>query len=467
MCAARWSEEAALAFVRELGLEPAEPYPGGAALPWSLRHLECRRISQPRLRDLVSGRSRGCRHCGWSNMSQTKQAKGQEKAYPMMLAAMLRPRVPYADIHTPWESDCLVCGAVVTPTFQGIKRGQGGCAHCAGNAPLDPEVAAEEMRSYGYEPAAQFPGVSHPWAVRCPRCGEVRTKATLDDIRRGQGACQPCGYQLRSEQILAQAAETATAAIRAARLQPLTEYPGTSEPWPCLCMDCNSESAPRLDAIRSGGGCRTCGAKRAIDARRLNSDVADAESRARGFEPVEAYTSTGTRRAHRCMNCDSAVMLTLDSIRDPQRPLCPCRATGQNLTGPHIVYVIEHPDHHAVKVGIASARRGNVRLAKHYKHGWQPFDIIRVHDRSTARRIELVVLEKAREKVSYHHYLSEDLMPQGGAWETFGEDDLSAYDMRRLVQSAAALERSQVDLPIQTLGADRTSGAPSPDGPAR
>jgi hypothetical protein len=370
-------------------------------------------------------------------MSQTKRANGQARAYPMMLAAMLRPRVPYADIHTPWESDCLVCGAVVTPTFQGVKRGQGGCAQCAGNAPLDPQVAAEEMRSYGYEPVAPFPGVSHPWAVRCPRCGEVRTKATLDDIRRGQGPCQPCGYQLRSEQMLADAAETANAAMRAARLKPLTEYPGTSMPWRCVCMDCNLESAPRLDAIRAGGGCRSCGAKRAIDRRRLDSAVADAESRSRGFEPVEHYVSTGTRRKHRCADCGSAVSLTLDSVRDPQRRLCPCSATGQVLTGPHVVYVIQHPDLQAVKVGIASARRTPDRLAKHYKQGWQPFDIIRVRDRLTARRIEQAVLEKARERAGYHHYLTEALMPQGGFWETFGEDDLSAYEMRRLVLSAA------------------------------
>jgi hypothetical protein len=29
-------------------------------------------------------------------------------------------------------------------------------------------------------------------------------------------------------------------------------------------------------------------------------------------------------------------------------------------------------------------------------------------------------------------------MPQGGFWETFGEDDLSAYEMRELVLAAAA-----------------------------
>jgi hypothetical protein len=100
------------------------------------------------------------------------------------------------------------------------------------------------------------------------------------------------------------------------------------------------------------------------------------------------------------------------------------------------VYVIEHLGLQAVKVGIASARRGNDRMAKHYRHGWQASDIIRVQDRPTARRIEQAVLEKAREKVSYHHYLTEELMPQGGFWETFGEDDLSAYDMRRLVLAA-------------------------------
>src|SRR5882757_10670400 len=90
MCAARWSEEEALAFVRDHGLEPVEPYPGRADLPWALRHAECGRISQPRLSDLVNGQSRGCRHCAWSTMSETKRTKGQARAYPMMLAAMLR-----------------------------------------------------------------------------------------------------------------------------------------------------------------------------------------------------------------------------------------------------------------------------------------------------------------------------------------------------------------------------------------
>lgn len=54
--------------------------------------------------------------------------------------------------------------------------------------------------------------------------------------------------------------EGAEAVMRAANLEPIAPYPGANVRWPCLCIQCGSEVAPRYSGIKGGqGGCRDCG----------------------------------------------------------------------------------------------------------------------------------------------------------------------------------------------------------------
>lgn len=58
--------------------------------------------------------------------------------------------------------------------------------------------------------------------------------------------------------------DTAVAAMRAARLEPLEPFDGADQPWRCRCLACGRVVTPRLSGIGAGGGCKYC-ATRGLD----------------------------------------------------------------------------------------------------------------------------------------------------------------------------------------------------------
>ena len=57
--------------------------------------------------------------------------KTDAEVVPIMRSAGLEPLEPYESSRTPWRCRCLTCERVVTPTYGGIRSGQGGCKFCA------------------------------------------------------------------------------------------------------------------------------------------------------------------------------------------------------------------------------------------------------------------------------------------------------------------------------------------------
>ena len=99
--------------------------------------------------------------------------------------------------------------------------------------------------------------------------------------------------------------------MRAAGLEPLEPFHTTKTPWRSRCMTCGEEVAPRLNNVRSGhGGCLACGGKAPVD-----PDVAVAEMRAAGLEPLQPYRSTLTRWRCLCLECGDEVTPMLSVIR--------------------------------------------------------------------------------------------------------------------------------------------------------
>lgn len=52
-----------LARLKELDLEPLEPYPGGTRTCWRVKHRPCGNEAAPRVDNLLSGRAKGCPTC--------------------------------------------------------------------------------------------------------------------------------------------------------------------------------------------------------------------------------------------------------------------------------------------------------------------------------------------------------------------------------------------------------------------
>jgi hypothetical protein len=242
----RMDHEAAAVTMIENGLEPLEPYPGSGR-PWRCRCLRCGAEVTPRHGNIKQGWG-GCRTC-WRGASSARQRGSEAAAIGVMRAAGLEPLEPYQNVMTPWRSQCRTCGREVSPLLNNIKKGQGGCIWCAHGA-VDPEDAATIMSSAGLKPLTAYPGRHAPWPCRCQRCHQT-VSPRYGAVRTGSG-CRYCNDTAIKP-------DAAAALMRAARLEPLAQYPGSLRPWKCRCTTCGRTVQPCYSTIQRGsGGCRWC-----------------------------------------------------------------------------------------------------------------------------------------------------------------------------------------------------------------
>lgn len=151
-----------------------------------------------------------------------------------------------------------------------------------------PEDAAAELRAAGYEPLTAYPGYADvPWSMRCTTCGTVR-QTRLGSVRRGQRCAHARGLTH----------EEAVAELRAAGYEPQEWYPGGADlAWVSYCATCLATRRPTLSSIRQG---KRCG----HNPQAIGKDVAEAELRGAGYEPLWPYPGTVSEpwRA-RCQTC--------------------------------------------------------------------------------------------------------------------------------------------------------------------
>jgi hypothetical protein len=294
----RIGPEEAAAVVCQAGLEPLVPYPGAKSKPWLCRCKKCGKEVTPLLKSLLRGG--GCRYCAKTAPLNPNEAAAE------MRAAGFEPSDPYPGAGKPWRCRCQKCGKEITPRLSGVRHGYG-CKYCAGIAPTDPDDAVAVMRKAGLEPLEPYNGASKPWRCKCKKCGK-EVSPTLSHVRQGHG-CKHCGA-VRGGQMKALPAADAEAEMRTAGLEPLEPYPGASNPWLCRCKACEKEVRPRLTTVRKGHGCRICGGTAPID-----PNVAEAEMRSVGLEPLESFTNSHRPWLCRCQKCGKEVRPTLSSVR--------------------------------------------------------------------------------------------------------------------------------------------------------
>jgi hypothetical protein len=109
------------------GFEPIGTYPGDHAA-WPSVHLVCGRPCAPYPAN-VKSRGGGCEACARELRGRNRQVDPKVAA-AVMRAVNLEPLVPYPTSGKPWLCRCLVCGEHVTPTYDNVKAGVGGCRPC-------------------------------------------------------------------------------------------------------------------------------------------------------------------------------------------------------------------------------------------------------------------------------------------------------------------------------------------------
>jgi len=96
--------------------------------------------------------------------------------------------------------------------------------------------------------------------------------------------------------------------MRAAKLEPLEDYPGRHAPWKCKCLQCGKEVTPSLGGvIGNGGGCKSCGMKRGTEKRKTNSKEAIQLMIKAGVKPLEEYVNSKHKWRCKCLKCGKEI----------------------------------------------------------------------------------------------------------------------------------------------------------------
>jgi hypothetical protein len=99
---------------------------------------------------------------------------------------------------------------------------------------------------------------------------------------------------------------------------------------------------------------------------------------------------------------------------------------------PTILYILYHPNHDAIKVGIGDI--AGRRFKAHRTKGWELVAYWYFQNRRGARRVESIVLQTLRDR--YGHFLDKGDMPYGGYTETFNARKIKKKGLIRMVNRA-------------------------------
>ena len=325
--------------MRQRGLEPLEPYPG-AAVPWRVRCVVCGSEFLAKWAK-VQGRGDGCRVCGIKRRTDAKRTDPQEAA-TFVRRQGYEPLETYRGSKAKWRLLHVQCGREVTPKYENIKVGQGGCVECGKEKSAfarrkDPDDAAAWMREQYLEPLEPYPGSKHAWRCKCMRCGG-ETTTTMETVLAGNLGCIKCGRARRG--MKKRTPEDAAAKImKRAGLDPIDEYPGQTKKWRSICRLCGDETSISLSSInvRMGKnptspaqGCEACVFEDLGRSRMLTQEQAEERMRMLGMTPTGLYKGAFEPWKAVCQECESENDVQLGKAFPRGRACTPCSLRSRN-----------------------------------------------------------------------------------------------------------------------------------------
>lgn len=422
-------EEIAVQEFSTANLKPLVPFPG-ASKKWKSKCLTCHEIVSPRLSDIRIGRS-GCKKC--SDLSGGKKRRlannpkraGKESKFEEVLEIMrkakLEPLEPYETSQTKWKCKCLNCGAIVSPKYNQIKQGRGGCRDCfLKRQPLikrlDQDKAFAVMQSKNLQPLESYPGAMKPWKCKCLDCGTV-IMPRYAHIQQGRKGCKVCGYRKNATNSRT-SESTATSIMIDAGFKPLEPYKNRHHPWRSQCQKCGNVISPRLGSIIIGQGCRFCSG--------LVVDPEDAKKKmiAADLDPLTEYPGAGKPWKSRCLKCQRIVKPRYSQLAYGIGGCKFCASHGYDFSSPGLIYLITHDQFLSHKIGISNVNAKEVRLDKHRNQGWRTFRTKEYFDGNVAYEVEQETLNWLRKDLGLSSYLSSEQMPQGGWTETVDASEI-------------------------------------------
>jgi hypothetical protein len=235
------TQERAFAFFRSNGLEPQEKFKGPHH-PWKSIHTKCGRKVSPRWANVQQG-ANGCAYCSGNKVDM-------KEVNELLKELKLKPIEPYPGNKSPWKCIHLPCGREVSPRYNGLSRGQGGCDFCGKNM-VSEEIAYELLKKNNYKPLMEFPGGSNPWRCIHEVCGtHVEVRASY--LRKGAVGCSFCSgtKPITSAE--------ANRFFRSRGFKPLEPFKNAKTPMKSIHLVCGKEVSPTWASLKVSGGCKFC-----------------------------------------------------------------------------------------------------------------------------------------------------------------------------------------------------------------
>lgn len=236
--------------LRDAKFVPLSPYPGPDKGWWS-NCMVCNRQSSPSLNAIRYHKS-GCRHCGIDRRRRQVLESSLPRAKARMRKSGFTPIGEFKGFTKPWESKCTKCEKVSSPAPKWLEQGHG-CRHCAKNAPWSKTRASQIARKAKRRYLEPFQGSRASIEMECLRCGN-HLRAKPYSLLNSKGFCSNCTPSAKWT------SDKAVQLMRAANMEPLEPFRGSTMQWKALCNVCETVGSPRAANISSGqGGCKVCG----------------------------------------------------------------------------------------------------------------------------------------------------------------------------------------------------------------
>lgn len=120
---------------------------------------------------------------------------------------------------------------------------------------IDPEIAAQKMRSAGVEPLVPYPGAHTGWKSRCLTCGEIGAPWYDSVVNRGLGGCNSCAKKASQDAVRDRNLESAVQMLREHGFEMVDSYTNARTKMRLRCLDCGTEIVDATTYIKAGRQC--------------------------------------------------------------------------------------------------------------------------------------------------------------------------------------------------------------------
>ena len=411
-------------------------------------------------------------------------------AEKVMLKAGYKALETYTGAHTKWKCTHIPCGEIVYPTYNRIRKGEGGCNICGyinrGNSKRIPEKEAVAfMLKAGLKPLEPYKGALSRWKCKCLKCKKIvhpqytsiqrgskceycsKTKVDAEDaikimlksqlrplepyknadtkwkclhtvcgeivyprysdVNKGNGGCKPCGSK-KSGELKRISEKIAIAVMLKINMQPLEPFVNPMSKWKCKCLKCGKISYPNYGDATQGHGCAYCGGNR-IDLKDAHKLMLKSK-----LKPLEPYKSALSKWKCECLKCGKIVYPQYSSIQTGQGGCRYCAVKGINMNTPSYLYLITNYELNSHKVGMGNHKKLNDRLKKFVKYGWKVHKVWETNTGAIAIDIETEVLRILRKDLKLPIYLSKSDMPKTeGHTETVDADEITLLQLEKII----------------------------------